>query len=75
MSAGGGCVTPFGSEDDMGMLQSMGRGKDCSAIPHVSAVSCVHGRCQVEECRPGYEPSAAGDSCQEEWEAFLTYEA
>lgn len=38
-------------------------GVDCTAIPGISDVSCIHGRCDVHRCMPGYEVSSTGDSC------------
>ncbi|KAF9467646.1 hypothetical protein BDZ94DRAFT_1155707 [Collybia nuda] len=51
----GGCIIPLhlGQEE----------GVDCTAIPGISDVSCVRGRCDVHRCMPGYEISSTGDSC------------
>lgn len=44
---GGGCVFPLPTGDGR-------EGQDCTALPGVSDVSCVRGRCVVHRCMPGY---------------------
>lgn len=36
---------------------------NCMAIPNASAVSCVVGRCEVNNCEVGYKVGADGASC------------
>ncbi|KAI0646329.1 hypothetical protein C8Q79DRAFT_962113 [Trametes meyenii] len=40
-------------------------GVDCSAIPHVDAVSCTSGICAVRSCRSGWKVNEEGTGCAE----------
>ncbi|KAG8993300.1 hypothetical protein FRB90_000727 [Tulasnella sp. 427] len=39
-------------------------GQDCTAIPNVSIVNCVKGKCIVASCRKGFTKSSDGKSCE-----------
>ncbi|KAA1472643.1 hypothetical protein DENSPDRAFT_193617 [Dentipellis sp. KUC8613] len=56
----GGCAiaSPFDSLTSRAKV-----GVDCSALPHVSSVSCKASACVVEACASGFEPSPAKDAC------------
>ncbi|KAH9475177.1 Protein priA [Psilocybe cubensis] len=49
-------------------------GVDCTAIPGVSDVSCVEGKCVVRRCMAGFSINKSGDSCVEHIESsvFIT---
>ncbi|KZT70584.1 hypothetical protein DAEQUDRAFT_725111 [Daedalea quercina L-15889] len=38
-------------------------GIDCSAIPGISRVACVSGRCAVTSCAQGWDVNSTGDGC------------
>ncbi|EIN05729.1 hypothetical protein PUNSTDRAFT_122189 [Punctularia strigosozonata HHB-11173 SS5] len=38
-------------------------GRDCSAISHADGVSCMKGRCIIDQCASGYVKSADGQDC------------
>ncbi|KAH7103603.1 hypothetical protein BKA62DRAFT_695870 [Auriculariales sp. MPI-PUGE-AT-0066] len=54
----GGCVTPLPGQASAG--------KDCSMIPGVADVRCIHGECAVSRCRRGWSLAALGDGCVED---------
>ncbi|KAG9043308.1 hypothetical protein FS837_009759 [Tulasnella sp. UAMH 9824] len=55
----GGCV----SVDGLPNPTSGPEGQDCTAIPNVSVVNCVEGKCVIENCRKGFTKSKDGKSC------------
>jgi len=52
----GGCIVPLS-------INERASGRDCTAIPNATAVSCRHGECVVERCRTGYVPNIAKSHC------------
>jgi len=50
------------------------RGRDCSAIPGVSGVSCDNAACIVHECMPGYAISYDRNTCYDEDQFSLAKE-
>ncbi|PVF92127.1 hypothetical protein CPB86DRAFT_744697 [Serendipita vermifera] len=52
----GGCVPEGETAGEDG-------GQDCTAIDHVSAVSCASGKCVVGQCQPGYQVSPGKNKC------------
>ncbi|PPQ93896.1 hypothetical protein CVT25_007809 [Psilocybe cyanescens] len=48
-------------------LFSKDDGIDCTAIPGISDVSCVEGKCLVHRCMAGFSVNQAGDSCVEDF--------
>lgn len=57
------CVDPLEDLRSCGGCTSLGKGQDCTAIPHSWNVGCVSGGCEVFTCAPGYEPSFDGKTC------------
>ncbi|KAG8891617.1 hypothetical protein FRC01_014605 [Tulasnella sp. 417] len=55
----GGCVSIDGVPRSFGGKE----GQDCTAIPNVSVVNCVKGKCVIENCRKGFTKSKDGKSC------------
>ncbi|KAI6157131.1 hypothetical protein BKA82DRAFT_994450 [Pisolithus tinctorius] len=53
----GGCVkpSPFGS--------STTNGVNCKEIPNVKSATCSSGKCVVQECEDGYNPTSTNDAC------------
>lgn len=53
----GGCVkpSPFGS--------STANGVNCNAISNVKTATCNNGKCVVQQCEDGYDPTSANDAC------------
>ncbi|TFK66071.1 hypothetical protein BDN72DRAFT_900137 [Pluteus cervinus] len=52
----GGCVMPLAGD--------LSAGQDCTALPGVSDVSCISGKCVVHRCDAGYEAGVSGDHCE-----------
>jgi len=52
----GGCVIPHPFDES-------GEGQDCTAIPGVSDVSCIKGKCSVHRCMPGYDLDGGTGLC------------
>ncbi|KAF8896855.1 hypothetical protein CPB84DRAFT_1201937 [Gymnopilus junonius] len=55
----GGCITP--SLPSYGYYSTAKEGADCSALPGVSDVSCVYGKCVVYKCSYGYSLNKVGE--------------
>ncbi|KAI6121130.1 hypothetical protein F5141DRAFT_1257479 [Pisolithus sp. B1] len=53
----GGCVkpSPFGSSTTSGV--------NCNQISNVKTATCSNGKCIVQECEDGYDPTSANDAC------------
>lgn len=59
---GGGCtiaLTPYSPI-----------GEDCSALPGVADVACLHGECAIYRCFQGYRLAPDGHSCDREYSQF-----
>lgn len=57
------CVDPLEDLRSCGGCPSLGKGQDCTSIPHSWNVGCVSGSCEVFTCAPGYETSFDGKTC------------
>ena len=53
---GGGCVHPDRNATALG--------SDCTALPHVGEVACIHGQCHVKSCQRGFALSADKTTCE-----------
>ncbi|KAI6112272.1 hypothetical protein EDD16DRAFT_1175465 [Pisolithus croceorrhizus] len=53
----GGCIkpSPFGSSTTSGV--------NCNQISNVKTATCSNGKCVVQECEGGYDPTSANDAC------------
>ncbi len=53
---GGGCFLPLTPHSPIG--------EDCTALPGVADVACLHGECVVRRCLSGYVLSHGGTRCR-----------
>ncbi|WVR05898.1 hypothetical protein IAU60_002924 [Kwoniella sp. DSM 27419] len=56
----GGCMYPSVSMDNT----PQAIGTDCTAIPNIDIVSCIHGSCLIEACAKGFQLASNGTSCE-----------